>query len=440
MRLENVRVLVVEDSPTQRMTISGQLKAEGATVELAETGDKGWERFISGSFDIVLSDVVMPGMSGFDLCRKIKEDSRGAHVPVALITSLSDAANIVTGLTSGADNFITKPYQGTYLIDRICRMLEERIANAEAKDKVHIAAEIKFMGSKIRISAGKTQILSLLVTAFEETVLKSREIEVKNTVLEQEKIKVDVYSRRLEERTIQLESANSELESFSYSVAHDLRAPLRAINGFSQAVLEDYADKLDDEGRDSLGRIRAASQRMGLLIDDLLNLSRISRTRIKNESLNLSSLAESCVNTLRETEPNRLIEVVIQPGLNIEADSSLMRIVMTNMLGNAWKFTRKTDKARIEIGVMDNSGQKVYFVRDNGAGFDQSHADKLFVAFQRLHSTEEYEGTGIGLATISRIVHLHGGKVWAEGKPGEGATFYFTIRGDRHEQESDIAG
>jgi len=233
----------------------------------------------------------------------------------------------------------------------------------------------------------------------------------------------------LRERTRQLESANNELESFSYSVAHDLRAPLRAMDGFSKAVLDDYTDKLDDEGRDSLNRIRAASQRMGTLIDDLIKLSRISRIKIHCQQINLSALAESCVATLLAAEPDRLVEVVIQPDINLEADLNLMRIAMMNLLGNAWKFTRKSVKARIEMGVLDDNGQTVYFIRDNGAGFDQAHADKLFGAFQRLHSTEEFEGTGIGLATVRRIIHLHGGRVWAEGKTGEGATFYFTTEG-----------
>ena len=232
---------------------------------------------------------------------------------------------------------------------------------------------------------------------------------------------------RIRERTRELEAANSELEAFSYSVSHDLRAPLRAMDGFSQAVLEDYANKLDEDGKDSLQRIRAAAQRMGGLIDDILKLSRITRAELRKEPTDLSALAESCVAALREAEPERLVEVSVAPGLAAEADPRLVRVAVENLLGNAWKFTRKTAKPRIEFGALDRGGQRVYFVRDNGAGFDPAHADKLFGAFQRLHATEDFEGTGIGLATVRRIVHRHGGRVLAEGTPGAGATFHFTL-------------
>jgi len=243
-------------------------------------------------------------------------------------------------------------------------------------------------------------------------------------------IGIALTRKRLEEdlrdRSAQLESANRELESFSYSVSHDLRAPLRAMDGFSQAVLEDYADKLDDEGRESLQRIRAASQRMATLIDEMLKLSRHSRVEMHREPVDLSAMAASCVDALRRAEPGREVEVVIAAGLKAEADPTLMRVVLENLIGNAWKFTRRTATPRIEVGAMDHEGKPAWFVRDNGAGFDPAHADRLFGAFQRLHTTEEFEGTGVGLASVSRIIQRHGGRVWAEGRPGAGATFHFT--------------
>ena len=229
------------------------------------------------------------------------------------------------------------------------------------------------------------------------------------------------------QRKNQLESVNQELESFSYSVAHDLRAPIRAMDGFSQAVLEDYGDKLAAEGRDYLTRIRGASQRMGLLIDDILKLSRLSRLEMRKEPTDLSALAESCLRNLREMQPARSVEIDVKKNLVANADPNLMRIVMENMLGNAWKFTAKTANARISFGMKEENGDKIYFVYDNGAGFDPLHADKLFGTFQRLHSVEEFEGTGIGLATVRRVVNRHGGRIWAEGRPGAGARFYFTL-------------
>jgi len=233
--------------------------------------------------------------------------------------------------------------------------------------------------------------------------------------------------RRVIERTARLEALNRELEAFSYSVSHDLRAPLRSIDGFSQSLLEDYAGRLDDTGRDYLCRVRAASQRMAQLIDDLLNLSRITRAEIYREEVDLSALARSIVAELQKSQPERPVEFTIAPGLAAEGDARLLRIALENLLNNAWKFTSKHPAARIEFGAMEQEGQTVYFIRDDGAGFDMAYADKLFGAFQRLHTASEFPGTGIGLATVQRIIHRHGGCVWARGEVERGATFYFTL-------------
>jgi len=221
--------------------------------------------------------------------------------------------------------------------------------------------------------------------------------------------------------------ANNELESFSYSVSHDLRAPLRTIDGFSHALLEDCADRLDDAGKTHLHRIRAATQRMGLLIDDLLNLSRLSRTEMHRQSLDISALARSIAGDLQKAQPERQIELRIEKGLKTTADPGLLRVVLENLLSNAWKFTSKRASARIEFGIARDNGTPAYFVRDDGAGFDPAYADRLFGAFQRLHATTEFAGTGIGLATVQRIVHRHGGRIWAESAVDRGATFYFTM-------------
>jgi light-regulated signal transduction histidine kinase (bacteriophytochrome) len=232
---------------------------------------------------------------------------------------------------------------------------------------------------------------------------------------------------RVRERTAQLKAVNRELEAFSYSVSHDLRAPLRSIDGFSLALLEDCSDHLDETGKGHLLRVRAASQRMGLLIDDLLNLSRITRSDMRREQVDLSALAQTIIDGLRVAEPSREVEVSISPGLIAEADSRLLQVALENLLGNAWKFTEKEARARIEFAAERGEDGTVFFVRDNGAGFDMKYADKLFGAFQRLHSTSEFKGTGIGLATVQRIIRRHGGRVWAEGAVEGGATFYFTL-------------
>ncbi len=233
--------------------------------------------------------------------------------------------------------------------------------------------------------------------------------------------------QRVALRTVQLENVNKELEAFCYSVSHDLRAPLRSIDGFSLALLEDYENTLDTEGQEHLQRIRTSAQRMGVLIDDLLKLSRISRSELTHERLDLSALALAVIKDLQKAQPERVVECVIQRGVSVDGDAHLLRIALDNLLGNAWKFTGKQPKARIEFGAVSSGSGTTFFVRDNGAGFDMKYGGKLFSAFQRLHKTEDFPGTGIGLVTVQRIVARHGGRVWAEAGMGKGATFYFTL-------------
>ncbi len=234
-------------------------------------------------------------------------------------------------------------------------------------------------------------------------------------------------NQNLEQRAAELDAVNKELETFSYSVSHDLRAPLRHIDGFSRALQEDYGDRLDDEGREFLRRVRAASQRMAQLIDDMLMLSRVTRQEIRHEGVNLSALVEDIAADLRQADPERRADFVIAPALAVQGDYRLLRVVLENLLRNAWKFTSTRAHAIIEFGVTEHGGKRAYFVRDNGVGFDMAYAGKLFGAFQRLHTESEFPGTGIGLATVQRIIRRHGGQAWAEGTPDQGATFYFTI-------------
>jgi PAS domain S-box-containing protein len=233
--------------------------------------------------------------------------------------------------------------------------------------------------------------------------------------------------KRVAERTSQLASAIRELEAFSYSVSHDLRAPLRSIDGFSQALLEDFSDQIPAEGRGHLDRVRAAAQRMAVLIDDLLALSRVTRTPVERKPVDLSALAGKILTELQLEQPGRQVSVSIAPGLTVNGDENLLRIALYNLLSNAWKFTSKKDSALIEFGAQDGTGERVFFVRDNGSGFDMTYVHKLFGAFQRLHSSDDFPGTGIGLATVQRIFTKHGGRVWAEGERDKGATFYFKL-------------
>jgi len=255
-------------------------------------------------------------------------------------------------------------------------------------------------------------------------------VHVAHDITERKKAEARIISlnKQLSLKIDELSFANRELEAFSYSVSHDLRSPLRSINGFSQEILEDYGDKLDENGLDSLRRIRAASQRMDLLIAGLLNLSRLSRSEVARERVDLSALAGDVTGHLQKAQPDRRVEVLITEGLIDEGDERLLYVLLQNLLGNAWKFTEKQANAVIEFGAGIVDGKHTYVVRDNGAGFDMTYADKLFRPFQRLHDTADFSGTGIGLATVQRIINRHGGQVWARGEVGKGAAFYFTLR------------
>ena len=235
------------------------------------------------------------------------------------------------------------------------------------------------------------------------------------------------YEEKLQRRTAELESVNAELEAFSYSVSHDLKAPLRSLSGFSSALLEDYGQNLDDDGKLYLRKLKESSDQMAQLIDDLLKLARISLSSMLLETVNLSEMAEQVIDELRCSQPDRRVMIIIQPNLVVNGDRILLSRVLENLLSNAWKFSCKVPEPRIELGMVEIEHKQTFFVRDNGAGFDMDYAGKLFKPFQRLHLASDFPGTGIGLAIVQRIIRRHGGKIWAEGKVGEGAVFYFTL-------------
>jgi PAS domain S-box-containing protein len=267
------------------------------------------------------------------------------------------------------------------------------------------------------IESGAERLFLAVVNDITERKAAERKIRELNEQLEQ----------RVRDRTAQLESANKELEAFAYSVSHDLRAPLRGIDGWSLALFEDYQEQLDERARQYIERVRAETQRMGHLIDDLLQLSRVTRTDMKMAEVNLSELAETVVERLRKENPGRHLEINIHPDLNVRGDSHLLEIVLTNLFNNAFKFTGKQPMARIEFGKTEIDGKPVCFIRDNGVGFDMAYSKNLFGAFQRMHKMSEFPGTGVGLATVQRIIHRHAGRIWADAKVDQGATFYFTI-------------
>jgi len=356
----------------------------------------------------------------------------------ALLNILEDFVAEKSGLESGQramlnilDDFDAEQARMEGAQRAVLNILEDSVAEKtqlEAAQGAMVNILDDFSEEKGRLEETQRAVLNIL-DDFEGEKTK---VELVNEQLEKEIEERKRVQSQIQGVNTELLAANKELEAFSYSVSHDLRAPLRGIHGFSLALLEDYADKLDEDGRDYLHRVRAGTQRMGILIDDLLNLARVTRTEMKLENADLSDIARSVAVELRKTQPERRVEFRIEDGLKALVDSHLIRIALENLLGNAWKFTSKRESACIEIGNTLCNGSPAYFVRDNGAGFDPAYGGRLFGAFQRLHDKNEFPGTGVGLATVQRIIHRHGGHIWAESAVERGATFYFTLLETRH--------
>jgi light-regulated signal transduction histidine kinase (bacteriophytochrome) len=300
-----------------------------------------------------------------------------------------------------------------------------RAAHTSGLERVVAGGEPRTIGRTVdvvgRRSEGREFPIEISLSRWQDADRPAFTAVIRDTT---ERVKAEEARRRY---AAELESANAELDAFSYSVSHDLRAPLRAIDGFGQALLEDCGESLVDTARDHLRRIRSATQRMGSLIDDLLELSRVTRSAMNRERVDLSALATLIADNLSGQGPARSVEWSIAPGVYADGDPALLRVVLENLIGNAWKYTGKTERARIEFGLEGEGGAPRYYVRDNGAGFDMTYAGKLFAPFQRLHTTSEFEGSGVGLATVARVIRRHGGKVWAEGAVGRGATVSFTL-------------
>lgn len=297
-------------------------------------------------------------------------------------------------------------------------------AEQEYVTKSGCAAWVDVRATKLCNSQGRAVCNLALIEDITERKKADQAIRALNDSLE---LRVAQRTAEATESNQKLETANKELEAFAYSVSHDLRAPLRSVDSFSQIILDEYSDKLDEDGARYLRRIRAGAQNMGQLISDLLSLSRVSRGLLDHEPVNLSSMASAVVKELRDQEPQRTVNTEIAPNIQATGDPRLLRVVLNNLIGNAWKFTGKREKACLEFGARNEGSVAVYFVRDNGAGFDMAYLSQLFTPFQRLHQTTEFAGTGIGLATVQRIVQRHGGRIWAESSIEQGATFYFTL-------------
>ncbi len=415
---ENLEILIVEDSRTQAEQLKYILEDHDFHVVATRNGREALDALRQRKPTLVITDITMPEIDGYELCRRIRADEQLAELPVILLTALADPEDVFKGLECGADNFITKPYEQAHLLARIQYLLAN--VHLRHREKVQTSMEVFLAGRKHVITSDRAQILNLLLSTYEAAVQKNGEL----TNARDELAKLN---EQLKDKATQLEAANKELEAFSYSVSHDLRAPLRAISAFSSDLLKEDAPQMRPGGRELLDRIVSSGQRMTQIIDDLMRLSQLGRQRLSKQPVTISSIVQAILDELRTEQPDRRIQVQVRDLPDCVADPSLLKQVLVNLLSNAFKFTRNTASPLVEVGCCLQNNEKVYFVRDNGAGFDMQHAQNLFGAFQRLHSEQEFQGTGIGLTIVQRIIQRHAGRVWAEGQVDKGATFYFTL-------------
>ncbi len=533
------KILIVDDNSTNRCLLESLLEEEGYDVTAAEDGQEALDRVHADPPDLIISDILMPVMDGYALCRHCKSHEQLKKIPFIFYTATyTEAKDKKFALSLGADRFIIKPQEPDVFIRILKEVWEQKTVKEESVNPLGEEMEFFRQYNEILFSKLEKKMLDLEIAhqklkgleeryrlSFENvtdiiftvdtdlnisTVSPSlekilgyplsdfvgqpvsvlgkvltpeslehalREIDL---ILKGETIRASIYrlitadgtmkygevsgspimhndrivgmisivrditarkqaedelkrlnqelERRVAERTTQLEMMIKELDAFCYSVSHDLQAPLRAIDGFSRILLDKYWDQpLDETGRDYLERVCKRTQHMGQLIDDLLKLAKMSQSDFRSRSVNLSGMVRTIVEQYRQADPGRTVSVTIQEGIIVHGDPDLLQIALECLIDNAWKFTGKAEQPRVEFGMHLKEGRRTYFIRDNGVGFDMAYADKLFGAFQRLHRTGEFAGTGVGLATVKRIMTRHGGQVWAEGTVGKGATIFFTL-------------
>ena len=372
--VSTVNILVVDDDSTKRFALKTILAPLGENVVEASSGADGLRQLLRQEFAVILLDVRMPMMDGFETAALIRQRPRSELTPIIFVTALDQAeTDMGKGYDLGAVDFVFAP-----------------VVPAILRAKVAVFAELYRAQQELRRYRSQLEVL-------------------------------------VEERTTALTAINRELEAFSYSVSNDLRAPMLAFDGLSQALLDDYGNKLDKKAKDYLQRMRRASQRMSSVFEGLQSLFRLTSGEIHRDPLDITALTQEVVSEIRSENPDRKVNVEIADGIRASGDKRLVRILLAALLNNAWKFTNTQTAPRIEVGAETVDGEARVYVRDNGVGFDMIYVHRLFGAFQRLHSQSDFEGAGIGLATARRVINRHGGRIWAEGAVGEGATFYFVL-------------
>jgi signal transduction histidine kinase len=406
-----MKVLVVDDSRSDRKIIRYNLEWHGCQVLEAANGQQGLELAAHEKPDLIMSDCLMPIMDGFHFLYELKKLTELRSIPFVFYSAVytgSKEAELAVSL--GARAFLEKPKDPDALWEEVGRIMATPSAG-EAASAGKQWRENEFLKDYSQLVAGKLEEKVRELSEVNESLLRL------NSELE----------HRVIERTAQLEAANQELEMFSYSVSHDMRAPLRHLDGFSQALVDEYAGKLNTTGKEYLERIRKSSRRMLDMLDAILELSRFARGKVLRESVDLSALVREIAEGLQRSQPERKVVFRIADGLTVRADARLIRVVLEQLIGNAWRFSARNPDALIEFYPTEWEGRLAFAVRDNGVGFDMAYADKLFAPFQKLHRDEDFSGRGIGLAIVRRIINRHGGRIRGEAVLGQGATFTFTV-------------
>jgi light-regulated signal transduction histidine kinase (bacteriophytochrome) len=415
--IKKIRVIIVDDEEYIRLSLSELLLYIGFEVATAANGEDALRKLAENRFDIAFMDIKIPGMNGVELLGRVRE--KYPDVSVIMMTGYATVENAVEAVKLGAYDFLKKPYDIEEIKVSINRLLEKRRLEEERKQAEEaLRTTLDELERKVEERTAELSKANLLL---KQEIKERKQAEEKILKLNEE------LEQRVLQRTAELELANRDLESFSYSVSHDLRSPLRAISGFSKMLFENYADKLDDEGNRLLNIIQDNTEKMENIIEALLALSRIGRKDVELHDIDMYKLAKAVFDEVKAINPERKVQFNIQPLPPARGDLGMIHQVLFNLLSNAIKFTKPLEVPVVRVDGYSDSLNNVYYVEDKGVGFDMQYADKLFNAFQRLHSEDEFEGTGIGLAIVKSIVNRHGGKIWAVGKKNEGATFYFTL-------------
>lgn len=407
-----VRILIAEDSPTQALRLRHILDEQDYEVSVAVHGRQALEMARTHKPSLIISDVVMPEMDGYELTQHLKSDEALRRIPVILVTTLADSQDVIRGLECGADCFVLKPYDEKYLIGRIQFVL----INREIQHAQHAGqgVEILFNGQRHYITADRLQILNLLLSTYDAAIQRNEEL--------------TRIRKALEQRSADLEVANKGLEGFAASVSHDLRSPLNLIGGYADLLEQGYGEQLDDKGRRFLSVITSKTRHMASLIDSLLTFARSTRQSVNKEWVDMAEMvAQVVASALHNGTSGVPPDIRVGPLPRAPADRVLIQQVWTNLISNAVKYSGKSPSPRIDILGEEQGGEYVYTVRDNGIGFDMAHYDRLFRMFERLQSAKEFEGNGVGLPIVQQIVSRHGGRVWAESAVLSGATFHFTL-------------